>query len=84
MIELLIQYLTFASQGLQELCIACVPIWVGGMLTNFTEIRKRITRLNELVAHGESGELERKYTKKERVIIGNKASRGGQKILNDP
>ena len=33
MIELLIQYLTFASQGLQELCIACVPIWVGGMLT---------------------------------------------------
>jgi len=44
--------------------------WVGGMLTNFTEIRKRITRLNELVAHGESGELERKYTKKERVIIG--------------
>ena len=44
--------------------------WVGGMLTNFTEIRKRISRLNELVAQGESGELERKYTKKERVIIG--------------
>ena len=33
MIELLIQYITFASQGLQEFCIACVPIWVGGMLT---------------------------------------------------
>jgi small subunit ribosomal protein S2 len=44
--------------------------WVGGMLTNFTEIRKRIARLNELVAQGENGELERKYTKKERVIIG--------------
>jgi small subunit ribosomal protein S2 len=44
--------------------------WVGGMLTNFSEIKKRIQRLNDLVAQGESGELERKYTKKERVIIG--------------
>lgn len=44
--------------------------WVGGMLTNFTEIKKRIARLSELVAQGESGELERKYTKKERVVIG--------------
>lgn len=44
--------------------------WIGGMLTNFSEIRKRIARLNELTAQGESGELERKYTKKERVVIG--------------
>ncbi len=44
--------------------------WVGGMLTNFSEIKKRIQRLNDLIAQGESGELERKYTKKERVIIG--------------
>lgn len=44
--------------------------WIGGMLTNFSEIRKRIHRLTELLAQGESGELERKYTKKERVIIG--------------
>jgi small subunit ribosomal protein S2 len=44
--------------------------WVGGMLTNFSEIKKRIQRLNDLVSQGESGELERKYTKKERVIIG--------------
>lgn len=44
--------------------------WVGGMLTNFGEIKKRIQRLNELRDQGESGELERKYTKKERVIIG--------------
>jgi len=40
------------------------------MLTNFVEIKKRIARLGELVAQGESGELERKYTKKERVVIG--------------
>ncbi len=44
--------------------------WVGGMLTNFSEIRKRIQRLTDLTQQGESGELERKYTKKERVIIG--------------
>ncbi len=44
--------------------------WIGGMLTNFSEIRKRIARMNELLLQGESGELERKYTKKERVIIG--------------
>lgn len=44
--------------------------WVGGMLTNFSEIKKRIHRLGELRTQGETGELERKYTKKERVIIG--------------
>lgn len=44
--------------------------WIGGMLTNFPEMKKRIARLQELVAQGESGELERKYTKKERVVIG--------------
>ncbi len=44
--------------------------WIGGMLTNFSEIRKRIERLKSLVAERESGELERKYIKKERVVIG--------------
>jgi small subunit ribosomal protein S2 len=44
--------------------------WIGGTLTNFSEIRKRVHRLNDLLAQGASGELERKYTKKERVIIG--------------
>ncbi len=44
--------------------------WIGGMLTNFSEIRKRLARLADLTAQGESGELERKYTKKERVVIG--------------
>ncbi len=44
--------------------------WIGGMLTNWSEIRKRINRLTDLLAQGASGELERKYTKKERVIIG--------------
>ena len=43
--------------------------WIGGMITNFTEIKRRIARLEDLIAQGESGELERKYTKKERVLI---------------
>ncbi len=43
--------------------------WIGGMLTNFSEIKKRIYRLESLIAEKESGELERKYTKKERVLI---------------
>lgn len=43
--------------------------WVGGSITNWSEIKKRINRLFELIAMGESGELERKYTKKERVIL---------------
>lgn len=43
--------------------------WVGGTLTNFSEVRKRLNRLKDLVSQGESGELDRKYTKKERVLI---------------
>lgn len=44
--------------------------WIGGMLTNFSEIKKRINRLEALTHESTSGELERKYTKKERVMIG--------------
>ena len=44
--------------------------WVGGTLTNLPEIKKRIERLKTLIGQGESGELEDKYTKKERVLIG--------------
>lgn len=44
--------------------------WIGGMITNFSEIKKRINRLESLTHEMTSGELERKYTKKERVVIG--------------
>lgn len=49
--------------------------WIGGMVTNFSEIKKRIERLKTLVAERESGELERKYTKKERVVIGREVDK---------
>jgi small subunit ribosomal protein S2 len=42
--------------------------WVGGSLTNFPEIKKRITRLLELRDQKEKGGLD-KYTKKERLLI---------------
>lgn len=42
--------------------------WVGGALTNFPEIKKRIFKLLDLREQKEKGELE-KYTKKERLLI---------------
>ncbi len=42
--------------------------WIGGTLTNFPEIKKRIIRLEELTSQREKGELS-KYTKKERLLI---------------
>lgn len=42
--------------------------WVGGMLTNWPEIKKRTARLKELTDKFAKGELE-KYTKKERLLF---------------
>lgn len=42
--------------------------WVGGSITNFGEIKKRITRLLDLRDQKEKGELDR-YTKKEKLLI---------------
>ncbi len=42
--------------------------WIGGTLTNFPEIRKRVSKLEDLTAKKEKGELA-KYTKKERLLI---------------
>ncbi len=42
--------------------------FIGGTLTNFPEIRKRVEKLETLVSQKEKGELG-KYTKKERLLI---------------
>jgi small subunit ribosomal protein S2 len=42
--------------------------WIGGTLTNFSEIKKRIARLEELKSKKEAGELD-VYTKKERLLL---------------
>lgn len=45
--------------------------WVGGILTNFDEIKKNIKKLNELKDQQKKGELSR-YTKKEQLLISRK------------
>ncbi len=42
--------------------------WIGGTLTNFVQIRKRVEKLEKLTSEKEKGELA-KYTKKERLLI---------------
>jgi len=42
--------------------------WIGGTITNFSEIKKRIARLEDLTLKREKGELGM-YTKKERLLI---------------
>src|SRR3989338_1121126 len=42
--------------------------WIGGTLSNFPEIKKRIAKLEELTGQRERGELG-KYTKKERLLF---------------
>ncbi len=43
--------------------------FLGGMITNFKVIKQRIDYYNDILKQKESGELERKYTKQERVKI---------------
>jgi small subunit ribosomal protein S2 len=42
--------------------------FVGGTLTNFSEIRRRVDKMERLLNERETGELNR-YTKKERLLI---------------
>lgn len=49
--------------------------WLGGTISNFTEIKKRIDRLAELVGKRDSGELAKQYTKLELVFIGREIDR---------
>ncbi len=46
----------------------CAGRWIGGSLTNFSEIKKRLARLEELSSMREKGELA-KFTKRERSLI---------------
>ena len=48
--------------------------WVGGIITNFPEIKKRVNKLIEWRENKATGELE-KYTKKERLLIDKEAER---------
>ncbi len=59
--------------------------WIGGFISNFSEVKKRIKYLNDLLEKKEKGELD-KYTKKVRVEIDREIERlekkfGGVKKL---
>lgn len=61
--------------------------WLGGTISNFTEIKKRIDRLADLTAKRESGELAKTHTKLERVFIDREVARleyrlGGIREMN--
>ena len=45
--------------------------WIGGTLSNFTEIKKRITELENYQKDSKEGGLD-KYTKKERTVMAKK------------
>jgi small subunit ribosomal protein S2 len=46
--------------------------WIGGSLTNFSEIKKRLNRLQEITDMTASGEIA-KYTKRERLLMDREA-----------
>lgn len=43
--------------------------WIGGTMTNWSEIKKRIQKIKDMKAKKEAGEYEEKYTKKERLLL---------------
>jgi len=49
--------------------------WLGGTISNFTEIKKRIDRLADLTQKRETGELAKLYTKLERIFIDREIQR---------
>ena len=49
--------------------------WLGGTLTNWEQMYKRIKRLNSLIQQKESGELAKKHTKKEQVLLDREIAR---------
>jgi small subunit ribosomal protein S2 len=57
-----------------------VDRWIGGMLTNFSEIRKLIKKYIGLKEQEANGELER-YTKKERVRISKELAKMDETLV---
>ena len=56
--------------------------WLGGMLTNFKTIIKRVTYLKELMALESSGEINA-YTKSERLKIRREIEKLNKSIMNN-
>lgn len=55
--------------------------WLGGTLTNFSEIKRRIKRMQELTGERDTGASAKKYTKKERVLFDREINRLEENFL---
>jgi small subunit ribosomal protein S2 len=49
--------------------------WLGGTISNWTEIKRRVDRLQELTEKGASGALSKQHTKLELVLLGREEKR---------
>jgi small subunit ribosomal protein S2 len=49
--------------------------WLGGTISNWVEIKKRIDRLADLISKSATGELAKQHTKLELVMIGREQKR---------
>ena len=56
--------------------------WIGGTLSNFGQVRKRIDRYEKLTSDREKGELA-KYTKRERMLIDKEIASLEKENLSD-
>jgi small subunit ribosomal protein S2 len=56
-----------------------VERWIGGILTNFKVVRKRVEYLKDLEKKKAAGELE-KYTKKEQMLFGEEIEKLNKKF----
>lgn len=75
-----------AGQSLDQPYVA--GRWIGGTISNFNEIKKRIARLADLLEQREKGELG-KYTKKERLLFDREINKlttyfGGLSTMKTP
>ena len=74
-----------ARDAVKNAAIECgmpylVDRWIGGLITNFSEIRKLVKKYIGLKEQQESGELER-YTKKERVRISKELTKMDETLI---
>ncbi len=67
------------AQAKEAGCYFITSHWVGGLLTNFDEIKKHFNKLNSLKKEKEAGELKR-YTKKEQLLISRKLEKYDQEL----
>ncbi len=63
-----------SRDGIKELADALnmpyvLDRWLGGTLTNFKVLNARVKKLDDMERQKASGELETKYTKKERLML---------------